>query len=146
MNEIVSLYFRNIQNIDIQIKKKNNNLINIAHGIHFFLLWIIPHKILAKQMFYIYILWNCTRLSCNNYIFRYRKQKVDTTGTALKTNRKIIETETRSQTQNFMTTHSLDLSQTLPCHMLMECCVFKMKWNTKIPHCRSISNTQQKKS
>ena len=55
------------------------------------------------------------------------EKKVDTAGTAPKTNRKIIETETRLQTHNFMTTHSPDLSQTLPCHMLMECCVFKMK-------------------
>ena len=55
------------------------------------------------------------------------KKKVDTTGTAPKTNSNIIETETRPQTHKCMTTHSPDLSQTLLCHMLMECCVFKIK-------------------
>ena len=55
------------------------------------------------------------------------KKKVDTTGTAPKTNRKFIETETRSQTHKLLTTHSPGLSQTLLCHMLMECCVFKIK-------------------
>jgi len=58
---------------------------------------------------------------------KMKKKKVDTTGTAPKTNRNIIETETRPQTHISMTIHSPDLSQTLPCHMLMECCVFKMK-------------------
>ena len=55
------------------------------------------------------------------------KKKVDTTGTAPKTNKKIIETETRPQTHKVLTTHSPGLSQTLSCHMLMECCVFKIK-------------------
>jgi hypothetical protein len=40
------------------------------------------------------------------------KKKVDTTGTAPKTNKKIIETETRPQTHKLMTTHSPGLSQT----------------------------------
>ena len=55
------------------------------------------------------------------------KKKVDTTGTAPKTNKKIIETETRPHTHKLLTTHSPGLSQTLSCHMLMECCVFKIK-------------------
>ena len=54
------------------------------------------------------------------------KKKVDTIRTAPKTNRKIIKTETRPQTHKFLTTHSSGLSQTLSCHMLMECCVIKM--------------------
>ena len=55
------------------------------------------------------------------------KKKVDTTRTAPKTNRKFIETETRPQTHKLLTTHSPGLLQTLSCHMLMECCVFKIK-------------------
>ena len=34
------------------------------------------------------------------------KKKVDTTGTAPKTNRTIIETETKPQTHKLLTTHS----------------------------------------
>jgi hypothetical protein len=45
------------------------------------------------------------------------KKKVDTIGTAPKTNRKIIETETRPQTHKCMTTHSPGLSQTLSYHI-----------------------------
>ena len=55
------------------------------------------------------------------------KKNVDTTGTAPKTNKKIIETETRPHTHKVLTTHSPGLSQILSCHMLMECCVFKIK-------------------
>ena len=55
------------------------------------------------------------------------KKKVDTTEQLLKLIKKIIETETRPQTHKLLTTHSPGLSQTLSCHMLMECCVFKIK-------------------
>ena len=62
---------------------------------------------------------------------KMKKKKVDTTGTAPKTNWKIIETETKPQTHKCMATHSPDLSQTLPFHMLMECCECEIKWGKR---------------